>query len=408
MSEALADAATGHLQGPRRRISLFFPIRIVFLLLILAAIGLYIRNRIVAPVSLEGVVNAPLITMRAPIEGHVLSARAAVGGIVANATSLFEIHNSRVDDSRLHDLTARLGAAKERKAQIQQLMTALDELTLDLRTRTHAYAAAQETLLMATIRSQEAIIAGAVSTRVNALIQEDRARRLLQTGAAPQSRLDDALNARLGAEAALDRAKAERDSSLVQLDAARRQIFLESGYGGSSYSQQKADEVRLRQLELRSQLGTIDVEMSGYASQITEEESRLAELRGVAVRAGTDGLISSVYVTEGSDVIRGNPLADVLDCQALYVEASVVTTWFAAPKPGDPVRLTVYGSDAKFHGHIRTLRDPAMALDPARTTPLSERAISHSLTLIIDFDPDDRRRMVAMGCPIGRPITVLD
>ncbi len=407
MTGWFTDAAAVPVVGARRRVSLFFPLRIVLLLLMVAAIALYVRNRIVMPASLEGVVNAPLIVLRAPIDGQVVSANAAAGGIATASTSLFVVRDSRVDESRMRDLAARLDAARQHQTQIEQLLASLDDVAQDLRSRTRAYATAQETLLTATIRSQEAIIVGAASSLTYAQTQEERSRRLLQTGAAAQSRLDDSLNTRIGAQAALDRAKADRDASLVQLDSARRQIFLESGFGGSSYAQQKADEVLMRQLELRSQLGNARAESDGLAAQSSAEQSRIASLREVVVRVATQGLITSVYVADGTDVIRGNPLADVLDCRALYVEANVATTWFASPRPGDLVRITVYGSSETLHGRIRALRASGMALDPSRTTPLSERATSQSLTLIVDFDPDEQQHIAAMGCPVGRPATLL-
>ena len=53
-------------------------------------------------------------------------------------------------------------------------------------------------------------------------------------------------------------------------------------------------------------------------------------------------------------------------------------------------------------GRIRRLRDTAMALDPSRSIPLSERQSRQTVTAIIDIDRKDILLTRDSGCPIGQ------
>ena len=219
-------------------------------------------------------------------------------------------------------------------------------------------------------------------------------------------RLDDAVRTRLIAQANFDRAVADRNSTIVALDAARQQIFTAPGVGGAGYAQQKQDEVEIRRLELTYQRSVARDEAAGLQHDIDAETDHVVALREVAVSASVGGVISAVYVSAGTELVRGNPLADVMDCAALYIEATVSTGWFATPRPGDQVRVGLYGVSGTMVGRIRSLRDTAMALDPSRSIPLSERQSRQTVTAIIDIDRADILLSRDHGCPVGQPASV--
>ncbi len=388
------------------RFSIGFISRVVALLVCAAVVGTYAYRRVLTPVSLEGVVNAPLITLRAPIDGVMEAADAVSGQSVAATDVLFRVHDTRIDERPRIELIGHLSAAIQRKASVQASVNELEMLAGQLRDRDTVYAAAQQVVLAAGVRSSEAAILGAAGGLVNARGQEGRARLLLASGTAPKSRLDDAIAVRLGAEAALGRAAADRDSAVAQLKAERAGVYLQNGFGGSTYHQQRLDEIRVREIELRHQLGNTDGEIASLRSQLDAETARLASFRDIVVPAGAGGQIASVYVSAGTQVLRGNPLADVLDCGGLYIEANVATGWFGSPRAGSPVTIRVYDQDRPMHGYVRALRDSGISLDPSRTIPVADRQNRQQLTVLIDLDPDERAEVRLHGCPVGRPATV--
>ena len=117
-------------------------------------------------------------------------------------------------------------------------------------------------------------------------------------------------------------------------------------------------------------------------------------------------MITAVHVTPGAEVTKGTALADIMDCSAMYVEASISSNWFVTPRPGDLVRVTLYGSSNPLNGRIRLLRDPAMALDPsAAPVPVDEG--QHNLTVLIDLtDPLPVASTPDGSCPVGQPASV--
>jgi len=382
-------------------------LRIAILLLSLIAAALYSWNRIVTPASLEGVVNAPLITLRAPIDGVVTLSTARAGEVGGTDVPMFQLVDRRVDRRRESDLRVRLSDAEQRASHLDRLSAELATVTADLRQRAVALSESEEARISAALRAQHANVIGAAGALALARAQEDRARALRDTGTAPQTRLDDAIATRVGALAAFDRAKADVDTLNAQLNAIGRNVFLQAGFAGTSYVQQKSDEIQVRMAEIRYQHAQAMSEIGSLRLALAAEEDRVAELRDVSVLPRTEGHVTSVYVAPGTEVLRGNPLADMLDCSALYVEANVSAGWFARPRPGDPVRVRIYGEQAELMGHIRTLRDSGMALDPSRTIPIAEQQNRQSLTLIVDFDPSARRSIGGGRCPVGRPATVL-
>ena len=402
----LDDMAISHTAARPKRVAGAFLIRVGILLLALLAVALYGFNRFVQPASLRGVVNAPIVTLRAPIDGKLIRGGATVGQAIPPGTDVFAVHDPRVDLHRKLDLQGRLSEAGQRVEALDQILSDLDRMAADLRERTTAYAAAESTRLQATITGQETAIADARQTFDSTRKWEDRVRALVAAGTAVEQRLEEATRARLLAQEGLSRAVAARQASLAALDAARQNIFVQNGFGGAAYAQQKYDEVRVRGLELTYQRTLARAEIGTLRAELEAETTRVAALREVAVPSAIGGMVVAVYVTPGTDVLRGNPLADVMDCSALYVEATISTGWFATPRAGDSVRVFLYGMGTAMAGRIRALRDPAMALDPSRGIPLSDRENRQTLTAIIDIDPAWRAAHQTEGCPVGQPASV--
>jgi multidrug resistance efflux pump len=410
----LGDAFSGGRTEPRvkdvarsrPRYSFGFLSRAVALLTGTLIVASYAYTNVLTPVSLEGVVNAPLITLRAPIDGTMVEADAVAGKSVAPSDMLFSVNDSRIDERPRAELAARLTAATQQRQLLDNSITDLERISNDLLQRDGVYVAAQQDMLQARLRAGQAAISGAASAVINARKQEARTRELAGAGVVPRVQLENAVTSRAGTEAALARAVADRDATAVQLKAERRGIYLQSGFGGSSYHLQRLDEIRVRQIELRHQIGTADADIQSLRTQLDAEDRRLAQVRTIQVLAAAGGQIASVYVSPGTQVLRGNPLADVLDCGNLYVEANVAVGWFNRPRPGSKVNVRIYDMASPLRGTVRALRDSAMAMDPSRTTPVADRPTRQQLTLLVDLDQDDRAELLRLGCPVGRPATL--
>ncbi|MBC7637132.1 MAG: hypothetical protein H7251_16195 [Acetobacteraceae bacterium] len=381
-------------------------LRIVVLLLALFAVGAYFSNRILQPTSLQAVVNAPMVTLRAPIDGKLVRGGATVGEVFTSGAETFVIRDPRVDLHRQRELQTRQANAVQRVAALDRILGDMELLSTELRERAASYSAAEEARLQDLANGQDIAITNAQTALDFARDQETRARFLVRAGTAVEQRLDEATRTRLIAVATHTRAMADRNGTIIALDAARRQVFMTAGVGGVGYARQRQDEVEIRRLELTYQRSVALGEASSLQHEVDTEVEHVAALREVAVAAAVGGVVSAVYVSAGTDVVRGNPLADVMNCDALYIEATVSTGWFATPRPGDLVRVGLYGVPGTMAGRIRSLRDNAMALDPSRSIPLSERQSRQTVTAIIDIDRKDIALSRGHGCPVGQPASV--
>ena len=390
----------------RGRVPWMFALRVLLLLLGLAAAAYFIANRVLAPGSVQGVLNAPIVTLRAPIDGVVLSGGLAVGQRVAADTDLFTLRDTRIDVRAEADLRARRDAAGTRVAEFDRYLASLATEGVAMDAKVQEFTDYEALRLLANLNSQDAAVASAQASLGLAQVQEARIRLLVQTNAAAQARLDEAAAATKVARALLDRSLADRTVAEVALGANRAHIFAQSGYGGAIYFQQRSDEIRLRRLDLQNQREAANAEQQSLQRSLTAESARLATTRQVAVHAGATGSVAATYVAAGMDVVRGTALADVFDCRALYVEAYLYAGWFGTPRPGETVEVTLYGRSDRVSGTIRSLRDAGLSLDASRSIPLAERQSRQLLTLIVDLDPNTARTLAAEGCPVGQPASV--
>lgn len=389
-----------------RPVSGVFVLRMAILLLSLLAVALYTMNRIVQPSSLRGVVSAPLMTLRAPIDGQVAQGAAVVGQHIAAGAAMFVVRDPRVDRHRELELRTRAGAAREKLAALDQTMTEFQSMMTELRRRTGEYAAAETARLLATVQGQQVALDSASRTVDFATDRENILRQRVATGTAVEQRLEEAVRARLAARLAHDQTATELQANTAALDAARRRIFVQNGFGGAAYTQQKADDIEIRLAELRYQRAVAGADASGLAAELSAETARVLSIQEVAITAASGGIVTAVHAAAGADVTRGAALAEVMDCGALFVEASIATGWFATPRAGDPVRVTLYGATAPVNGRIRLVRDPAMVLDPS-AAPVTVPDGQHTLTVLIDLtEPLALPQTSREGCPIGQPASV--
>ena len=382
-----------------------FILRFTLLLLALATLGSYAHSHVLAPTSLQGVVNAPIVTVRTPIDGTLTSGGVAAGQFVTTGAMAFSVRDPRVDEQHAEELRGRLSQARHRLAAGETMIGSLAGLLADLQRRSVAHSAAEVAQLAETVAGREHAVGDALMSLRFAEDREERSRQLVGSGVAVTLRLEEGTRDRLVARAALDRALTELRVAHESLNAAQEGIFLQGGFGGSAYSQQRSDEIRVRLLEAEFQRTLAAAEAESLVGQLAAESGRVARLREVVVPVVATGIVTTVHAATGTALIRGNPLVDILDCEKLYVEAIVAPGWFGQPKPGDAVMIGMYGQTATLAGRVRLVRDAALSLDAGRTLPLSDRDGRRSLTAIVDFDRADRPA-ANQACPVGQPATL--
>src|SRR5262249_12659279 len=159
-----------------------------------AAVGWLPAQRIFELSSSEAVVNARVITVRAPIDGQieVASGLPEVGSPVAANTVLLRVVNARADRGRLDDLRRLKDSLESERAGLGARLTVLRSQYDDLIDQTRYFQQARVRQLEARVAEIESDIAAAAARRTEAISTLNRTTTLVQSGAQTKAALERA------------------------------------------------------------------------------------------------------------------------------------------------------------------------------------------------------------------------
>jgi multidrug resistance efflux pump len=178
-------------------------------------------------------------------------------------------------------------------------------------------------------------------------------RRLSSRGIASQAELARAENALVEARNELEVARQARDRHELQLDAARKGLFVGEADGGQDRvaSRQRIDEIEIQQAGLRARLGELDGRLHELDTRLVSEEHYLAESR-VPVVAPIGGVVWASSVADGGEVAPGETALVIADPSRLTIEAIFKETDAERVRPGEPVRARLLGSSRVLRGRV--------------------------------------------------------
>jgi multidrug resistance efflux pump len=331
-------------------------------LLVLAVGWLPVRT-LLQTTSTEAVINARLITLRAPIEGEVgegLGA-AAVGMQLEPGAGVMKIVNRRAERGRLDDLN--------------RLITRLDSERLGLTARRDDLQAMHNDLLEQTrafmdgrLRQLESRSAELTSEIAAAAANRQEAERALAR-ALPLAESQTITNASLEKVKRDVTVTTETHSALrhrlagIEVEAAslRRGVFIGDSYNDRPRSSQRADEVSQRLSEVTSTLIEHETQLANLRGELAEETKRFAELAAAELSAPVRGSVWEVLTAPGETVVRGQELVRLLDCSGVVVTATVGETAYNRLRIGDPATFRLRGESRDHQGRIIGLTGVAAA-----------------------------------------------
>lgn len=322
-----------------------------------AAFGVAPALRLYAPASVEAVLDARLINLRAPIAGVVtrLGDEILLDNPEADAAPVEALGQqlARLDAARAGALARReaLGAALAeneaaevdfRKFRIAELDARLDELAA----RRKAAEWASQEAEARHLRAENRLAHG-----VGALADRDSQNRLA---------------ARAAAEAQAIAAQSRQVE--VERDALRLGRYVGDNYNDRPSTAQKSDEDRQRLAELDAELAQNQFERVVVEMALARAREKLSaeSARKLTPPAGAQPWARLVAV--GERVERGQILARYADCAAPLVAAAVSEVTFNGLKLGQPARFERPGAES-LTGKIIALSgqaadDPSLAIAP--------------------------------------------
>lgn len=315
------------------------------------------------PYSVQGVVNAEVVWMTAPIDGQVSTASILPGAKVHRDAPLVTLRNEHVDTSVLDGLRLRREQSVLKRAQLGKDIADQERVRGELKTQIADY---RQNLTA----ELERRLSG--ESRVLSMRQEAAAK----PGADPQA--GQALTAQIALVDQLTR----------QLSSVRAGLFLSED---APLASRRLDEQAERIAELVTQQRALDDAAPGIDRDMAAEEKRLAGLREASVLSPYDG----VLLKQAGDhrwVKSGEQLVAVANGATVQVEALVDRRYLHDIGLGDVVSIHLIGERRVIRGTVREPLKLGTDTLPSRARELTS-AIPTLMKLVVDLDPADAQQV---------------
>jgi multidrug resistance efflux pump len=319
--------------------------------------------------SVEAVVNARLVSLRAPIDGRIEDFAPTIGAATPRGRLLLHISNSRADRTRLDDLqrlvdqtegesptlTKRLSRLKELYEQVSQQARAfqagrireLEERMMDLKAQASATEASELEAVSTLARTKSLAATGYQTT-----VAVERAERDSKVATQNQK----SLNHRLFA-------------IVVELEAARRGEYVGDSYNDRPSSLQHADDLSVRIAEAEAELSSRDQRLAKLRAALDAEAARYSELSNAVLSSPIDAQVWEVMVSPGEEVRKGQDLLRLLDCSGALVTVTVRESVFNQLRIGDQAQFRFSSQSERYNGTIVRMSGSAAPLDNLAIQP---------------------------------------
>ena len=366
--------------------------------LLVAAVGYLPVRTLLQTTSTEAIINARLITLRAPIEGEIGAGLASltVGTQLDPGAGLLRIANRRADRGRLDDLRRLISQLEGEHAALTARRDELQTLHGELTAQTQSFKQAREQQLDARIAELKSEIGAVTANTAEANRALARATPLAGSGTITNAAFEKVkrdVTVATETEAALRHRLAGVE---VERAALRRGVFVGDSYNDQPRSSQRADEIAQRLGEVAGDIREREVRISSLRSELKEETRRYEALASVDVAAPVRGSVWEVLTAPGETVVRGQDLLRLLDCSGLVVTATVGETAYNRLKMGAPARFRLRGESTDHKGRIIGLTGVATAPANLAIQPAALAKEPYRVTVAL---PDMAR---AGPCDVGR------
>ena len=332
-------------------------------LLVLAAVGWMPVRTLLETTSTEAIINARLVTLRAPIEGEIgpILGPLSVGVELQPGAPLLRIANQRADRGRLDDLRRlidRLGGERESLAARRD---DIERLYADLAAQTALFQEGRTRQLQARILELRSEIAGAAANRDEADRVVARYTPLAQSGTVTKAAFEKAkrdVDVATATHAALLHRQAAVE---VELSALQQGIFIGDSYNDRPRSAQRADELGEKLSEVKADIRERAGRLAGLRQELQNETERFGAQAAAEITTPVRGSVWEVLTSPGETVVRGQELVRMLDCAGVVVTATVGETAYNRLHMGGPARFRFRGGSQDYAGRIIGLTGVATA-----------------------------------------------
>lgn len=364
---------------------------------LVAAVGWMPMNRLFQVSSVEAMVNARLITVRAPIGGVVEAGTANidVGGSISEGAPLAVVTNPRADRYRLNDAIRDAADAKEERAGLVARRDSLETLRKGIAVQAEAFRKNRLTQVNRQVDQADARVASAEARLDDARAAQGRQTRLMDGGFVSKAALDKADSQVRIAEAALNESKASRESIVVERAAMLTGTFLGDDYNDQPRSVQRLDEIDESIATIDADIARQDARITRTQAALEREQTAYALVHQADLSAPVGGRVWEILTAPGEQVVAGQPLFSLMNCSQAIVTAVVSEAVYNSLSLGMPAKFIFREGGENLSGHVAQLSGIASASSNFAIMPSALQKESYRVAVQVDNTSQD-------NCLIGR------
>lgn len=383
-------------------------IRVVAVLVLLAATGYVLRPHVVSYVATAAVVNAPVITVRSPFDGVVVDPSGPLSQPVDSGAVLLRLVTERSDRTVLAELRAQHTALTGEAGALRDHAARLETLSGQLHGRSENHVAHARAALEARQAEARARIDAARTTLSELRGETARSRRLAESGAVSRVAVVDAEAREAVSERLLAAEMARLDALRAATAALADEVAVDTVSDGLTQLLNRRGEIELRLAETEMRQATLAARGAALREQIAVLERRSRAQDSFLARATANGIIWKPSPPAGMPVLTGDELVRVLDCDRRFIEVAVPERHFERLKPGDPASIQLKGARERIAGRVEAVRGAGGRFDRPSLAAAVPQADDRQLSVIVGLPPArlSDPGIAASFCHVGRTADV--
>ncbi len=354
------------------------------------------------PISSNAIVNAQVMTIRAPIQGEVTKILSAETQTIKKGELIARIEDSRIDRSKLAALMADHATLHETILALEQEDKDLQHFLTRLEVNGEAYYQSVNKHYQVMKAEKEAKLAAQQAILKDTSSKLAREAALFNKGLTTRAELDAALRDDAVARAELVVIEREIERVKVELDGAKQGVYFGDGFNNVPYSQQRSHEIELRQQTVMSKLRDANIRVHEIERQIRIEEERLAHISESELVAPNNGRIWLRLVGEGEHVIAGTPMLQIADLSRLFLIVSLDERYFDDVNIGDTASIDLIGSTNDFHGRVERMQGRKSTLPESMLAVTQPNSDKNDFLVFVNMDINDFKDDSEIFNQVGR------
>jgi multidrug resistance efflux pump len=343
------------------------------------------------------IVSGQTTIIRASQDGYAMLDALRRGSAVHKGEAIGTLLLSPTGENKSMTLVQTKGRVDAIRSEIATLQGQIREL----QERTEKNRTARIDELNSKMAEATANIEAAHAKEAAATAVLDRQQKLYSIGWTVKSSVEAAKHT---ADAArMDRTAAEKQISThqLQLSAARDGTFLQDAYNDAAYSQQRADQLRLRvddlQAESQQQKQLLSLlEDDAQQMKMNASDRNAVSKQKVSIVSPVAGIAWSV-TNNGQYVRAGDEIARIIDCSQLSANATVSPLEYASIKDGDRASFRQTDQRQPWKGTVTWAGVPESSESAA---PIPAALGSNNAQYSVSVALDDVSN--ASDCPAGK------